>query len=123
MTNVTVHTSDDEKKITSKLSIPPDTIKRTLSGRTLLNYEMKKFDRETVWESCCLRTDARMCRYITKSIFAFSILAFCATGLLTTRDPCSPLLTFYSSTISLIAGSYLEQQSSSSSSNRDDNKK
>ena len=112
MANVTIHTPDEEKKL-SKLQ-PPKGIKRSLSGRTLMAYKIS--ERDKVWESCCLRTDARMCRYITKSIFAFSILAFCATGLLTTDDPCSPLLTFYSSTISLIAGSYLEQQSSSSSS-------
>ena len=120
MANVTIHTPDEEKNV-SKLQ-PPKGVKRSLSGRTLMNYEERKFKREHVWESCCLRADARMCRYMTKSFFALCILSFCGIGILTNDDPCSSNLQFYYSCVRLIIGGVLEQQSSSSSSS-DDSKK
>ena len=88
---------------------PPKNMKRSLSGRTLMNYEERKFKREHVGESCCLRADARMCRYMTKSFFALCILSFCGIGILTNDDPCSSNLQFYYSCVSLIIGGVLEQ--------------
>ena len=121
MRNVTIHTPDEEKKLSTLA--PPKGVQRSLSGRTLMNYEERKFKREHVWESCCLRADARMCRYLTKSFFALCILSFCGIGILTNDDPCSSNLQFYYSCVSLIIGGVLEQQSSSSSSTREDSKK
>ena len=98
---------------------PPNKLCRSISARSRLRHETDLLDRELIWTSPCgLQTDARACRYITKSIFSAITLGFCFFGLVTNDDPCSPLLTFYSSTISLIAGSYLEQGSSSTPSSQ-----
>ena len=63
-----------------------------------------------IWRSCCLECDREVAQFITKTIFAGAILGFACVMIATDDDPSSsPLLSWYTSMIGLVAGSYIEQ--------------
>ena len=65
-----------------------------------------------IWRSCCLECDRELVKFITKTVFAGSILGFACAMIATDGDPSnSPLLSWYTSMIGLVAGSYIEQSS------------
>jgi len=66
-----------------------------------------------VWRSCCMECDRQVVQFIVKTIFAGSILGFACIMIATDADPTnSPLLSWYTSMIGLVAGSYIEQGTS-----------
>jgi hypothetical protein len=69
----------------------------------------KKTEGRKIWHSCCFNCDPEPAKFITKTVFAGVILAFSGTMIATNSDPCNPLLTWYTSLIGLVAGSYIEQ--------------
>ena len=81
-----------------------------------LNIERHKmeFEENNVY-SCCFSkngtTDRRVLEYCSKTAISFSILAFSFIMIARNKDPCSPLLTFYSSLVTLILGSYIKTPS------------
>ena len=67
-------------------------------------------EKRRVWRSCCLECDREVAQFITKTIFAGAILGFACIMIATDDDPGdSPLLSWYTSMIGLVAGSYIEQ--------------
>ena len=65
-----------------------------------------------VWRSCCLECDREVAQFIVKTIFQAVILSFACIMIATDDDPGeSPLLSWYTSMIGLVAGSYIEQTS------------
>ena len=65
-----------------------------------------------VWRSCCFDCDRDVVQYVTKTLFAGTILGFACIQIATNEDPCNPLMSWYTSMIGLVAGSYIEQASS-----------
>ena len=77
-----------------------------------MEEEKKPEPKETIhlWRSCCLICVRELVQYFTKTAFAGAILAFACTMIATDDNPSdSPLLSWYTSMIGLIAGSYIEQ--------------
>ena len=80
-------------------------------------------DAETrhIWRSCCLVCDREVAQFITKTIFAGAILGFSCIMIATDDDPGdSPLMSWYTSMIGLVAGSYIEQAGSLQSRKREE---
>ena len=64
-----------------------------------------------IWRSCCLECDRSVVQFVTKTVFAGVILGFACTMIAIDDNPSdSPLLSWYTSMIGLIAGSYIEQR-------------
>ena len=60
--------------------------------------------------TCCLECDRDLVKFFTKTVFAGAILGFARVMIATDDDPGeSPLLSWYTSMIGLVAGSYIEQ--------------
>ena len=64
----------------------------------------------TIWRSCCFRCDRSVILYATKTVFSGAVLAFAMFNIISNTDPCRDL-SFSTSLIGLIAGSYVEQGS------------
>ena len=66
-----------------------------------------------IWRSCCFDCDKEVAQFITKTLFAGAILAFACIQIATSAEPAAdPLMSWYTSMIGLVAGSYIEQSSS-----------
>lgn len=66
-------------------------------------------DSQILWQSCCIKCDKQVVQYVTKTFFAVCILGFTCIQIANNTDPCNPLLTWYTSLVGMIAGSYIEQ--------------
>ena len=66
-----------------------------------------------VWRSCCFDCDKEVAQFLVKTIFAGAILAFACIQIATSGEPAAdPLMSWYTSMIGLVAGSYIEQNTS-----------
>ena len=78
-----------------------------------MEEEKKQELKETtriIWRSCCLECDRSVVQFVTKTAFAGVILGFACTMIASDDNPSdSPLLSWYTSMIGLVAGSYIEQ--------------
>ena len=83
-------------------------------GELVATLQRQESNSGRIWSSCCLRCDKAVVQYVTKTMFAGSILAFACVQIATNTDPCNPLMSWYTSMIGLVAGSYIEQAGSHS---------
>jgi len=76
-----------------------------------IREQVKKEKYEDTYKTCCSNTDRRCIEFASKLSISLICLLFCIGGILKNKDDCNPLISYYTSLISLIIGYWLPSPS------------
>jgi hypothetical protein len=103
-----VSSSNSDEKIELKIDnipVSPITFKRELA-------KTNEFRRDTYWKCMGGKIDKRMVDFGAKFSITLIMMGFCMTQIIMNNDDCNPLMSLYTSLLTLIIGFWLSAKDS-----------